>query len=170
MKNSLKRTANAPENRQGPQKEIHLNQPPIFLVLLLVAAILHPLRLVVYPIIYRILAPSQVVSRISAINSMLLWGSLLVTKKTLKSSKDRPKSWIVFANLPPKFRGFRISDSKQSSPHKGTHHPYTRRKLTNVPCKFGPLETGTWISFQPSIFRGYVSFRRGVTSIHNKPF
>ena len=31
--------------------------------------ILHQLRLVVYPIIYRVLAPSQVVSRISSINS-----------------------------------------------------------------------------------------------------
>ena len=35
------------------------------------AEILHQLRLVVYPIIYKVLAPSQVVvSRISAINSM----------------------------------------------------------------------------------------------------
>ena len=32
--------------------------------------ILHQLRLVVYLIIYRVLAPSQVVSRISSINSM----------------------------------------------------------------------------------------------------
>ncbi len=35
------------------------------------AEILHQLRLVVYPIIYEVLAPSQVVNRISAINSII---------------------------------------------------------------------------------------------------
>ena len=40
-----------------------------FFIILLMAEILHQLRLVVYPIIYRVSAPSQVVSRISAINS-----------------------------------------------------------------------------------------------------
>ncbi len=40
-------------------------------VILLMAEILHQLMLVVFPIIYRVSAPSQVVSRISSINSIL---------------------------------------------------------------------------------------------------
>ena len=39
--------------------------------ILLMEEILHRLRLVVYPIIYKVLAPSQVVSRISSINSSI---------------------------------------------------------------------------------------------------
>ena len=40
------------------------------IAILLMAEILHQLRLVVFPIMYRVSAPSQVVSRISAINSI----------------------------------------------------------------------------------------------------
>ena len=39
--------------------------------ILLMAELLHQLRLVVYPVIYRVSAPSQVVSQISAINSII---------------------------------------------------------------------------------------------------
>ena len=45
----------------GKHRKVYQSQG----ILLLMAEILHQLRLVVYPIIYKVLAPSQVVSRIS---------------------------------------------------------------------------------------------------------
>ncbi len=63
-----------------------------FPLILLMAEILHQLRLVVFPIIYRVSAPSQVVSQISAINSSALFR--LVIYWPLKSCVNHPEMLI----------------------------------------------------------------------------
>ena len=61
----------------------HRTKPPILVVLLLMAEIrlTHQLRLVVYPIIHRVLLHSRWFFGISSINSMFVFGGLLNLKK-----------------------------------------------------------------------------------------
>ena len=145
--------------------------------LLLMAEILHQLRLVVYPIIYRVLYTSQVVSRISAINSMNVscldkWKNHGLAEELFGTpTKVTPHSLLTrLVQNPQRFRG-RLEDFNQK--HKlSLTKSWAQIRIVNVNimsiCIFwlfdlrGPVEQ----PFRSVVSHGKPRWTRGAETRH----